>query len=103
MTYEKYMQGIETIAKHYGAEHQVVKASEELAEAAAAAIRYSAGLRKDDKPDAYLNFVEELADVEVMIAQLKILFPNLELAVARVRRAKVERQLVRIRDEECKE
>lgn len=100
MTYEKYMQGIETIAKHYGAEHQVVKAAEELSEAATAAIRYSAGLRYDDKPDAYLNFVEELADVEVMIAQLKILFPNLEPAMAYVRRAKVTRQLERLKKEE---
>lgn len=102
MTEEKYRQGLEQIAKHYGAEHQIVKAAEELSEAATAAIRYSAALREDDRIDRYMNLIEELADAEVMIAQLKILFPNLETAMAHVRSAKVTRQLERIKKEEEK-
>ena len=47
-----------------------------------------------------MNLIEELADAEVMIAQLKILFPNLEPAMAYVRNAKVTRQLERIKKEE---
>ena len=50
-----------------------------------------------------MNLIEELADAEVMIAQLKILFPNLEPAMAYVRNAKVTRQLERIKKEEDKE
>lgn len=100
MTEEKYDEGLERIAKHYGAEHQIVKAAEEFSEAATAAIRYSAALREDDRIDRYMNLIEELADAEVMIAQLKILFPNLETAMAHVRTAKVTRQLERIKKEE---
>lgn len=100
MTEEKYAEGLERIAKHIGAEHQIVKAAEEFSEAATAAIRYSAALREDDRIDRYMNLIEELADAEVMIAQLKILFPNLETAMAHVRTAKVTRQLERIKKEE---
>lgn len=102
MTEEKYVEGLERIAKHYGAEHQIVKSAEELTEAATAAIRYSAALREDDRTDRYMNLIEELADVEVMIAQLKILLPDLEAAIAHVRSKKVTRQLERIKEEDEK-
>ena len=72
-----------TIAEHYGLEKQKLKAIEEMAELTKA-------LLKDDKK----NIVEEIADVEIMIVQLKWLL-SVHGPVADVKIQKIGRQLKR--------
>lgn len=75
---------INAIADHYGWANQRKKAFEELAELIRA-------LALDDQE----NIVEEIADVEIMTAQLKHLM-NCEKQVEEVKHYKINRQLSRI-------
>lgn len=75
---------INAIAEHYGWASQKKKAFEELAELIRA-------LALDD----HENIVEEIADVEIMTAQLKHLM-NCEKQVEEVKHYKINRQLSRI-------
>ena len=75
---------INAIAEHYGWASQRKKALEELAELIRA-------LALDDQE----NIVEEIADVEIMTAQLKHLM-NCEKQVVEVKHYKINRQLSRI-------
>ena len=75
---------INAIAEHYGWASQKKKALEELAELIRA-------LALDD----HENIVEEIADVEIMTAQLKHLM-NCEKQVEEVKLYKLNRQLSRI-------
>ena len=76
------------IAEHYGLEKQKLKAIEEMAELTKA-------LLKDDRE----NIIEEIADVEIMISQLKWLL-SVHGQVADVRLRKIDRQLKRMKEEE---
>ena len=78
---------INAIADHYGWPSQRKKALEELAELIKA-------LALDDQE----NIVEEIADVEIMTAQLKHLM-NCEKQVEEVKHYKINRQLSRIAEE----
>lgn len=78
---------INAIAEHYGWASQRKKALEELAELIRA-------LALDDQE----NIVEEIADVEIMTAQLKHLM-NCEKQVEEVKHYKINRQLSRIAEE----
>lgn len=78
---------INAIADHYGWANQRKKAFEELAELIRA-------LALDDQG----NIVEEIADVEIMTAQLKHLM-NCEKQVEEVKYYKINRQLSRIAEE----
>lgn len=75
---------INAIADHYGWASQRKKALEELAELIRA-------LALDD----HENIVEEIADVEIMTAQLKHIM-NCEKQVEEVKHYKINRQLSRI-------
>lgn len=89
---------LKKIADHFGFGHQTEKAVEEMAELIVA-IKH---LKKKDTTDAYIvNFVEELADVKIMIDQLIYLTElgaptdfNVRAEVER----KIERTLRRIED-----
>lgn len=81
------MNGIKTIARYYGVQHQTRKAIEELGELIVA-------LARDDRD----NIVEEIADVMVMLMQLEILL-DCDEEVFDIIDEKVERQLTRIRAE----
>lgn len=80
------------IAQHYGVLHQALKLFEELNECIEAMRGYINGT--DTKEHA----IEEMADVEVMIDQFKYYFLSCEKQVEDVKRAKVDRQLMRIRE-----
>lgn len=76
--------GIKVIADHYGKEHQTIKTMEELAELIQA-------LAREDVE----NIKEELADVMVMLEQIKYLYGFSEIEINRIMFSKIVRQLGR--------
>lgn len=87
-----------TIADHYGYESQSRQLIEEMAELTKAINKeWRVAKRKKPKKMARCrkNIIEEIADVEVMIEQMKYLL-NCQLKTERVIRKKLERQLKRI-------
>lgn len=78
---------IKAIAEHYGYANQKNKLVEELAELICAIARNDIG-----------NILEELADVEIMIDQMIFLL-DYEKPVEAMRRFKLERQMLRIKEE----
>ena len=87
-----YEMAIETIAKHYGLEHQQLKAIEELGEASAAIARYIV----DPGDGGLKDMASELADVQIMIDQLLVLNPMLEYHFERQKKYKTGRQIQRM-------
>ena len=75
------------IANHYGYESQIKKLFEEMAELTVA-------ICKDDRE----NIIEEIADVEVMLEQMKILL-DCEGSVFLEKMHKVDRQIERMKNE----
>lgn len=86
------------IADHYGEEHQMLKAVEEMAELTQA---ISKNLVTPNSEGAWSNYYEELTDVSIMIEQLCYLleesgeYDDLEKCIER----KLNRQLERMERE----
>lgn len=83
------------IMEHYGARHQLIKLCEECGEL----IQQAAKCYDRDQPFS-ADFIEELADVQVLIMQFRTVmgaywFGEMERAIDR----KLRRQLDRIREE----
>lgn len=76
---------IKQIAVHYGYDHQAKQCAQECAELIVA-------LTKGDME----NVAEEIADVEVMIAQIKYL---MAISTEHIKARKIERQLYRMERE----
>lgn len=55
----------------FGENHQIIKSMEELGELETALARYFDGNKADND-----NICEEIADVEIMLEQLKMIFDN---------------------------
>lgn len=85
--------GERAILNHYGITEQVSKLKEECRELIEAADGYINGT------DSKAHFLEEMADVEVMLDQMKLHF-NAQDKVDEIKRFKVKRQLGRIEREE---
>ena len=81
-----------TIAEHYGADHQLGKAAEELAELTGELLKYRE--RKDD--ESMQRVIKEIADVEIMLTQIKYLLGISQEWIDGVKAEKIERQLGRI-------
>lgn len=81
------------ILNHYGITEQVSQLKEEAYELIEAADGYINGT------DSKAHFLEEIADVEVMLDQMKLHF-NAQDKVDEIKRFKVKRQLGRIEREE---
>ena len=79
---------LKMIFNHYGYEAQSQQLIQELAELIVA-------ITKKDT----LNFIEELADVLVMIGQFLTVYPDLEDSVIAIQKEKIKRQLDRINKE----
>lgn len=62
---------IEKIINHFGINHQLIKLAEECSELTQAALKYRDKSLLDNSTDLYENLVEEIADVEILIAQIK--------------------------------
>ena len=96
---------IKKIARHYGIRRQTLKTLEELNELGAE-LRWLANLNIEplhlvsvEEIDKQLAKVcEEIADVEVMIAQLKFLF-DCDEQVETIKKFKVNRELERMKKE----
>lgn len=84
--------GILTIADHYGLEHQLGKAAEELAELTGELLKYRE--RKDD--ESMQRVIKEIADVEIMLTQIKYLLGISQEWIDGVKAEKIKRQLGRI-------
>lgn len=83
---------IRTIARHYGKEPQMGVAQEECAELIQAISKIR---RKGETVKALNNLIEEIADVNIMCAQLEELF-GVRASVALRMHQKLDRQLERI-------
>lgn len=79
---------LKRIADYYGKKSQTLKAIEEMAE-------LTQGLLKNN----VINIAEEIADVEIMLIQLKYLLKNEEL-VDVFKEMKIARQITRIEVED---
>lgn len=87
------MNGIKTIAEHYGLNNQLMQTAEECAELTQAIMKvFREGL--DNQRD---HLIEELADVQIMTAQLEYLLGD--SALGKVKEEKIKRQLGRIENE----
>lgn len=82
---------IKTIAEHYGFEAQAEKSIEEMAELIVEIKHMKKGMASEN----FQNFVEELADVKIMIDQLYF-FANFDGDVSKEIGRKLDRQMKRI-------
>lgn len=87
---------IKQIANHYGYLSQKNMLIEELAELIQALNKYE---RYEHREGFLANLIEEVADVEVMLEQVKYLL-GIKERVAKVKFYKIKRQLGRINKEE---
>lgn len=85
--------GERAILKRYGITEQVAKLKEECRELIEASDGYI------NETDSKAHFLEEIADVEVMLDQMKLHF-NAQDKVDEIKRFKVKRQLGRMEREE---
>lgn len=100
---------LKVIAKHYGREHQTLKAAEEFGEAATAASRLALARQIESSGGKYRcmtvlenNLAEECADCLVMISQLRLLIPGFSAKIDLAMHEKIERQLKRIsKEQQC--
>lgn len=85
------------IADHYGVNSQLDILQEECAELIQAVSKY----RRTNDPNAFdrMHLEEEIADVEIMIAQIKYLMNLSEKDIRGIKNTKLERQLERMRKE----
>lgn len=96
---------IRQIADHYGMQHQILKAIEELAELTAELSRISVlnstplkmvSIREYE--EQLSKVIEEIADVEIMLDQIKY-FYDCEMKVETIRVSKIARQFERMQNE----
>lgn len=81
------------ILRYYGAEKQRRQLVEECAELIQAVCK----LHREYTPHSYYNFIEELADVEIMVEQMKQILPTADRdRLGEIETAKINRQLRRI-------
>lgn len=91
---DNFEESLSLIARHYGYKAQARQLIEEMAELTQAICKIE---RYGFQEDYSANLIEELADVSIMVEQLKILMgsPN----VVRKMKGKIKRQLRRIEEE----
>lgn len=89
------LDSIKRIANHYGLKHQIGKAKEELQELYTALLDY----QEDDSRKNLKAIITEIADVEIMTAQLKYLL-DINGEVDDEKLFKINRQLKRMESEE---
>lgn len=87
---------VQKIADHYGLIHQLMKTVEELNELALECAK------SWEQKGITVNLIGEIADVEIMIEQLKYLGKIEQKDIDEVKAYKLDRQLRRIADEDKK-
>ena len=93
---ELQKKNVETILKHYGRYPQIVKTIEELSELQKELCKYLNGKENED------YIIEELADVYVMLMQMRYLFDT-EDKVLDEMKYKIDRTIQRIESEKANE
>ena len=78
-------------AKHYGYEAQSNQLVEECAELIQAVSKYRRAVTDEEKLIALENFIEEIADVEIMLEQIKYLLQIPEDGLGAVKIFKINR------------
>ena len=86
---------LQKIADHYGKDAQAVQCAEELCELSCAILQY----RKRKGRKELAKVMEEMADVENMLPQMKYLYGIGSDFIEELRQEKVDRQLLRIESE----
>lgn len=90
-----YRQTCEAVLEHYGVQNQMVKCMEECGELIQALARNLSGEHNEE------NVAEELADVEIMIAQMRLIFGgSVGYDVDRIKAQKLARLKMRMEEEE---
>lgn len=84
------------IVDYYGAENQITKTFEELGELITSIAQYFS------KNASSFHILEEMADVYIMLEQLKIIFNFDDRQVERMIKRKLDRTITRV-DEEMKD
>lgn len=79
----------EAAIRKFGEDHQIDKAIEEMAELTKALLKLRSNKQYDMHIKLFTDICEEIADVEIMIDQLKLLFDN--LFIEHYRKIKIER------------
>ena len=95
---------LKDIARHYGRDHQTLKAAEEFGASRLALARQAEASGGKYRCITVLenDLAEECADCLVMISQLRILIPGFSAKVDRVMHEKIERQINRIsKEQQC--
>lgn len=89
---------IHRIAHYYGADSQLDQTIEELAELTVAIRKFKRSNDNNigDKVSLLYHLAEEIADVEIMLKQLKFLFPFISVDVEKIKVEKLDRQIKRI-------
>ena len=86
------------IANHYGAESQLDQLTEEMAELIVAINHFKRFRKTDNAGIAAENLLEEIADVDLVLSQVKHLL-GCRYEVERIKEQKIQRQLERIAKE----
>lgn len=90
---------IHKIALHYGYESQSMMLIEEMAELTQAISKIRRAKEPIDFAEAFDSLVEEIADVEIMLEQVKYLLPC-GYAVECMKYKKIKRQIERMKNNE---
>ena len=82
----------------YGVENQMIKTVEELSELSQALCKILTSKFTDDNSEIFENIFEEIADVEIMLEQCKIMF-QCDKEVNKWKQKKIERLEKRLEGE----
>ena len=88
---------IESIARYYGFPHQANILIEETSELVKELCKYNRATTVVEKQKLYERIEEEIADVEIMLEQMRVFLGNDKIDAYKT--AKIERQLERIEEE----
>lgn len=86
---EKEFDVLTAVIKKYGKPAQLRKATEEAAEFIVAIQHLDDPHRP--RPDAETRLIKEVSDIEIMLSQMRLMFPGMNAAVAKQRRITIER------------
>ena len=75
----------------YGRVNQVIKTVEELSELSQALCKILTSKFTDDNSEIFENIFEEMADVEIMLEQCKMIFYKSEDKINNYKKKKIER------------
>ena len=79
--------------KEYGNRNQIIKLAEEMSELTQALCKF---ISSPENPDITNNVYEEIADVEIMLQQFKLMYPRSVDKIQNWKNTKIERLALRL-------